>query len=83
MQKINVLFGHVPGEYDGDADKFLSQCDLVDDEIKAAIALIMRKCPCAVVFGTREHEIDATAGGRVGKTEWHIVGKKKIAILIS
>ena len=79
---LNTLFGHIPGEYAGDADKFFSDCDLVDEEVKAAIALIMRKCPCAVVFGDAEHKIDATAGGRVGENDWYIVGKKRIAILI-
>ena len=80
---LNTLFGHTPGEYDGDADKFLSTCDLVDDEVKAAIALIMRKCSCTVVFGDEEHKVDATAGGRVDGIDCYIVGKKRIAILIS
>ena len=80
---LNVMFGRFPGEYEGDAEKFLATCDLVDDEVKEAIALIMRKCSCEVVFGDKEHEIDATAGGRDGDIYSSIGGKRKIAILIS
>ena len=80
---LNTLFGHFPGEYEGDAEKFLATCDLVDEEVKEAIALIMRKCSCEVVFGDEEHEIDATTGGRVGEIYGSVGGKRKIAILIS
>ena len=79
---LNTLFGHVPDQYEGDAERFLAICDLVDEEVKNAIALIMRKCNCEVVFGDNEHEIDATAGGRVGEIYGSVGGKRKIAILI-
>lgn len=79
---LNTLFGHHPGEYDGDADKFLASCHLVDDEVREAIATIMRKCPCAVVFGDEEHPIDAKAGGCVNGVGCYIGGKRKIDIQI-
>ncbi|MEE1200052.1 MAG: hypothetical protein U0L09_05320 [Christensenellales bacterium] len=84
MDHFNVMFGIVPDEYEGDADRFLSSCNLVDDEVKEAIATIMRKCPCAVVFGDKEHKIDATAGGyHADGIYGSIVGEKRIAVLIS
>lgn len=80
---MNTLFGHIPGKYAGDAERFLATCNLVDEEVKKAIALIMQKCSCEVVFGDEDHEIDATAGGRVGEIYGSVGGKRKIAILIS
>ena len=82
QDRLHTLFGHISGKYEGDADKFLAVCDLADEEVKEAIALIMRRCSCDVVFSDGGQEIDATAGGRVGEMYCSVGGKRKLAILI-
>lgn len=79
---LHTLFGNIPGKYEGDAERFLATCNLVDDDVKEAVALIMRKCSCDVVFGDEKHKIDATAGGRVGDVYASVGGKRIVAILI-
>ena len=83
VDHFNVMFGHIPDEYEGDADKFLSDCTVVDEEVKEAIATILRKSPCAVVFGDENHKIDVTAGGyHADGVYGSIAGKRQIAVLI-